>query len=391
MTMRLSIVMHTDSPKGGVSSVFLNDVARLTADGVEVLPILKDESFGDDSLHHRLECQGIRSELVYFRWWCGRPEAIRKAPWLPLRAEQINWLAERRVKTLLEEWKPTLLLVFDSVTGMGYRSAQRLGIPSVGYLQEVPTVGHGLRFYSTRQVRRTLRIPRRLVAISPYVRDGWSDLVDPARVTVVPNGVDETHVFWDERPYAPDGVVRMTLAGSVVPAKGQLLLVQAVERLLAEGRDNLDVRLYGADEKDPSPYQREVAERIASGPARGKVRLLPYETNVSRVWANTDVVVSCSDAEGFGLALAEGMASGCTAVGPRSGAVPDLLGEGRGQLYEPGDPTSLARALALAADGLGPNPQTLAYARGLTVDNHYEQLMQVLREAEDSTKEDARI
>ena len=383
--MRLAIIMHTDNPKGGVSTVFLNDVVRMHADGVEVLPIIKDEHFGDDSLHHLLERQGIRSELVDFRWWCARPEAIRKTPWLPLRAEQLNRAAERRVRALLEDWKPSLLLVFDSVTGLGYGSARRLGIPAVGYLQEVPAAGHGLRFYSTRQVRRTLRSACRLVAISPYVRDAWSDLVDASRVTVVPNGVDDTHVFWGERPYAPDGVVRMTLAGSVAPAKGQLLLVKAVERLFAEGRDNLDVRLYGADEKDPGPYQREVAERIASGPASTKVRLLPYEKNVSQVWANTDVVVSCSDAEGFGLALAEGMASGCVAVGPRSGAVPDLLGEGRGHLYEPDDSASLARALSLAADGLGPNPQALAYARGLTVDSHYEQLMQVLRDAEGLT------
>ena len=384
--MRLAIIMHTDSPRGGVSTVFLNDVARMRADGVEVLPILKDEHFGDDSLHHLLERQGIHSELIDFRWWCARPEAIRKTPWLPLRAEQLNRVAERRVRALLEAWRPTLLLVFDSVTGLGYRSAQRLGIPSVGYLQEVPAAGHGLRFYSSRQVRRTLRIPGRLVAISPYVRDAWSDLVDVSRVTVVPNGVDDAHVFWDERPYAPDGVVRMTLAGSVAPAKGQLLLVKAVERLLAEGRENLDVRLYGADERDPGPYQQEVAERIAGGPAHAKVRLMPYETNVSEVWAHTDIVVSCSDAEGFGLALAEGMASGCVAVGPRSGAVPDLLGEGRGHLYEPDDSASLANALSLAADGLGPNPKALAYARSLTVDGHYERLMQVLRDVEESTE-----
>ena len=383
--MRIVLVLHTDSPRGGGSQVFRSVIPRMLDAGCDLRVIVRDEKMGADSLHAWLSELGVPFELMDFRWWCNTPERILRRPWLGLRARQINARVDERIARLLEQWRPDALVVFDGVMGVGYDPARRLGIPSVGYLQEVPGAGHGMRFYSEREVRRKLAATARCVAISSYVRSGWTHVVEPSHVDVIPNGIAEGHVWREGRGYVHAGVVRVTLAGSVVPTKGQLLLVEAVERLLAAGETHISVRLLGARPEDPSAYEGQVRARLAEGPAGGCVELLPYDPDIARVWGATDVVVSCSEAEGFGLALAEGMASGCLAVGPDCGAVPELLADGRGLLYARGDADDLARKLARAAELVRTRPHEAvaagqAYASGLSGQAQCDALLNLLRD-----------
>ncbi len=56
--------------------------------------------------------------------------------------------------------------------------------------------------------------------------------------------------------------------------------------------------------------------------------------------------------EPFGMTLADAMAFGCPVVSTRAGGIPEIVVDGEtGLLAEPGDPTSLARAIVeLARD-----------------------------------------
>lgn len=382
--MRVVLILHTNNPGGGVSSVFRSVVPRLVASGVDAFAIVRDDWHGDGAMYDWLQELGVEGTLLEYRWWCIDPAVLKRRPWLGLRARQINARADQRIAEVLESWNADVLVVFDGVIGVGYDAARRAGVPAIGYLQEVPTVGHGMRFFSEKEVRRKLGSASGCVAISSYVRDEWARWVDPGRVTVVPNAVLPDHVWTGERTYAPDGVVRVTLAGTVVPTKGQMLLVEAIERLAEAGEEGLRVSLYGARPNDPSDYETAVRERILAGRAAGRVELLPYETNIARVWGCTDVVVSASAAEGFGLALAEGMASGCLALGPDCGAVPELLGDGRGLIYESGDARSLADALARAAEIVRSGDTDVIgagrdYARDLTPERHLDALLCAIR------------
>jgi len=80
----------------------------------------------------------------------------------------------------------------------------------------------------------------------------------------------------------------------------------------------------------------------------GKVSDDVYMDLLRRAWAL--VLPSISTQEGFGLVLLEAMAVGTLCLGSRVSSIPYILGEGeRGILFEPKNPSEIARALEQAS------------------------------------------
>jgi glycosyltransferase involved in cell wall biosynthesis len=84
------------------------------------------------------------------------------------------------------------------------------------------------------------------------------------------------------------------------------------------------------------------------------------------------VLVLASQTEGWPKAIAEAMAFGLVCVGPNRGLVPQMLGEGRGLLVEPGDVPALAARLRQAAtdasEAAGISERAAAWARRFTLE-----------------------
>lgn len=62
-------------------------------------------------------------------------------------------------------------------------------------------------------------------------------------------------------------------------------------------------------------------------------------------YEQSDILILASQSEGWPKAIAEAMAFGLVCIGSNRGLVPQMLGEGRGVLVEPGDVVDLAGAL----------------------------------------------
>ena len=99
-----------------------------------------------------------------------------------------------------------------------------------------------------------------------------------------------------------------------------------------------------------------------------------YRDDVPALLASSDVFVLASMMEGFGLSVAEAMASGLPVVASALDALKELVSEGEtGLLFPPGD----ARALADAIERLASDPERMrelgararAYARD-ELDSH---------------------
>jgi len=169
---------------------------------------------------------------------------------------------------------------------------------------------------------------------------------DPARLRVVPNGIDLAGYAAAEDPAAARAALDLPADALVLGAVGRLdrqkgldLLVEAFARLAPDRPEALLV-LAG---EGP---QRAGLEGLAR--ARGvaeRVRFLGHRADVPRVLAALDVFCMPSRWEGFGLALAEALAAGRPAVAARVDSLPDVLGDA-GVLVPPEDPAALADALA---------------------------------------------
>jgi glycosyltransferase involved in cell wall biosynthesis len=142
---------------------------------------------------------------------------------------------------------------------------------------------------------------------------------------------------------------------TVVVCHGRLVLRKRVDRilkafeLLSSEYGNLWVLLtcYG-------PLKEEVEKIVASSAARGRVRLVGFQEDSSRVLKASDIYVLSSNDEGFGIALVEALSTGLVCVATNGPGPRDIIADGEnGFLVEASDEgvlLGLRRALKLSPD-----------------------------------------
>ncbi len=244
---------------------------------------------------------------------------------------------------------------------LAWRAARRNRVPFVTTFHQRPAASNAAkRLYNSVMVRGD-----RVIAISHYVADRLLDdyRLDPARLRVIPRGVDlslfdpdkvtaERLVRLSDRWRIPDGVPVVMLPARVTGWKGHRLLVEALARL---DRGSCLCLMVGED-----GGRRSV--KAALEPLIDRLGLTPHVHFVGRcddmpaAYKLADVVVSASlDPEPFGRVMIEAQAMGRPIVATDHGGARETVLPGEtGWLVTPGDPAAMAdgirAALALDAD-----------------------------------------
>jgi glycosyltransferase involved in cell wall biosynthesis len=176
--------------------------------------------------------------------------------------------------------------------------------------------------------------------------------VDPARVTVVPSGVD-TDSFTPEGPAADrTDVPRLLVVGRLVARKGLGDVLAALTRL-----PEAELVVVGGPAAADLPTDPGAADVLARAETLGvadRVRLVGRADRgeVSGWIRSSDLVVCAPWYEPFGIVPLEAMACGVPVVGTAVGGLTDTVVDGRtGLLVPPRCPERLAAAVAeLLAD-----------------------------------------
>ncbi len=146
----------------------------------------------------------------------------------------------------------------------------------------------------------------------------------------------------------PGGPPELLCVASLVPRKGQDLLVEA----LATIRDRpWHCRLVGEHRTDPA-FTERVRGAIRRTGLGERIRLQGAcdDTALEAAYARAALFVLPSWYEGYGMVLTEAMARGLAVVSTRGGAIPHTVPAEAGLLVPPGDPGALAGALAALLD-----------------------------------------
>jgi glycosyltransferase involved in cell wall biosynthesis len=216
-----------------------------------------------------------------------------------------------------------------------------------------------------------------LVTVSQFSRHELIDLLnaDPARITVIPGGVDERF-----RPDADPGAARAALGldrpyvltvASRTARKNLDALAETARRLakegievVAAGGDRPQFRERGAGaaaarraatlRRAATATARRSAPGSSSARRRAAVRFLgPVDDDLlPGLYAGARAFVLPSLYEGFGLTALEAMAAGTPVVASDRGGLPEVVGDA-GALVDPTDPSAIADAVAAAIDADG--------------------------------------
>ena len=213
-----------------------------------------------------------------------------------------------------------------------------------------PTVRKKLtlrRWYGfLRMQGKVARQARKIVTVSESSRrDIVKDFeVDPARIQVIPLGVDEVFAP-PTTPRVPGRIVAMASADA--PMKGIATLLEAFAKL----RTEREVELLLVTRPTPGGRTERLIDELGIA---DHVRFVNgiSDTELVEVMGSAEVACVPSLYEGFSLPTAELMACETPLVVSRAGAIPEVVGPDGlcADLVTPGDVGELERAIAALLD-----------------------------------------
>jgi colanic acid/amylovoran biosynthesis glycosyltransferase len=206
-------------------------------------------------------------------------------------------------------------------------------------------------FYDVREYHLAEKIDSAsfICAIGSYCRSQLMKLSDPrhwSKLEVVPLGVDEARFRRQAARTAPEEFNILCL-GRLVPAKGQAVLLGAVDKLRKQGR-----RLRVVFAGDGPDRGRLEAQAVTAGIADSCAFLGAVNPDrVRELYETADLFVLPSFAEGIPVALMEAMAMEVPCISTMVNGIPELIESGRqGILVPPSDCEALSSAIARLMD-----------------------------------------
>jgi glycosyltransferase involved in cell wall biosynthesis len=170
------------------------------------------------------------------------------------------------------------------------------------------------------------------------------------RVHTVPNFIDERY-FAIPAPTSEHGPTRFLMAAHFSPVKGHDVLLEALVRM---GPPEALAQLLHVDLLGEGPLEPVVRQKVQELDLGRIVTFHGRQPDYAEWLGRADVVVMPSRWEGFGMALAEGMAAGLPVISCRVGGAAEVVIDGRTGILGAVDD---AAALAAAMTRLATEPQ----------------------------------
>jgi glycosyltransferase involved in cell wall biosynthesis len=193
-----------------------------------------------------------------------------------------------------------------------------------------------------------------IAAISEGVRDALARSgVAPARVRVVPSGIDFTafaspfdRVAWRAAQGVGEDEVLAIQVAALAPHKSQTDLLRAAA-LARDRAPSLRVWIAG-----DGPLRAVLEDEHRALGLGTTVRFLGFREDVIDLLRGSDFFVVSSYLEGMGTSTLDAMAAGLPVAATRVGGIPEIVADGEtGLLVPPRSPAALAEAMAkLAGD-----------------------------------------
>ena len=268
----------------------------------------------------------------------------------------------------------------------GYAAArlkEEYGIPFV-------VTGHGYDVYSLpfkddewrEKIEYVLNTADHVITVSQSNLACIRKLDVSTPVTVIPNGF-RSDLFYPRDASEcrkmlnlPQDKKIILTVGNLEPVKGQMHLVEAVQKIVRERKDILCV-IVGAG-KLRTALERQIRSlglqdyvMLAGGKPHDEIPL----------WMNAcDLFVLPSLRESFGIVQVEAMACGRPVVATRNGGSEEVvISDDYGLLVEPADPEDLAEKILVALDREWDQGAILAYAERFTWEKIAKDIIKIYR------------
>ena len=205
--------------------------------------------------------------------------------------------------------------------------------------------------FPLRGSNRHLLTGARVIAVSEAVAASvrQSGVVDPAKITVVHNGIDVDR-FTGLVPRSSECPVLVGTVGHLAPIKGPDVFIRAAA-LVSARRPDVRFVVVGEDKSPRKDHRRVLEGLIAELGMCESVAMPGWQDDIRSVLSSLTLFVSAARSEPFGLSIVEAMAAGLPVVATASEGAMEIVEDGvTGRLVPLDDPESLAEAIDALLD-----------------------------------------
>ena len=313
--------------------------------------LLMGEPGGIEVLVKEIGLQSEQENIMYFIFNGGTiadnmrnhgiPVVIANTPrfkWKKKIQEFVQYCAEEKVDVVVNH--------FNSPVACFYVYALKQKLPHIKILgywhrDERDTVkGVKGKFLYHPLIRAMQKRCDKVIAISEFVKKAGMEAYElpEEKIEVIYNAVDLNRFKPSSRIHT-GGVMKLIYVGRLIPEKGVHLLLEALSML----PENLPVQTqivgYGVELE----HLKMLAEDLG---VAEKTEFLGKRSDVPQLLEQADFFVhpaTCQ--EGFGITLIEAMACGIPCIASRGGAIPEIITDGTGFMFELGAAADLARKI----------------------------------------------
>ncbi len=321
------LVIHTAMEPGGATRVVIDDAVGLKQLGWRVGCAAQQGSWSGE-----LTDTGVRLHRLYLVNSDSYPAWLRLFIGLPLNTLLLLYFVLR--------WHYRCLYLHHRQLGVACELVAHLTGACYVFVAHVEFKGG----------RTATRLGKNILAVSEKVKEHLTNQygVKPSLIKVIPNAVKINAAALDAGSEAELRRAWGIEPGAPVVACIALLYEQKAHHVLLNAWVDVVDRFPGAVLllAGDGPLRSSLEAQVARLGIADKVRFLGMVTDVGKVYALARFVVLSSAWEGMPLTLLEACAYGLPAVATRVSGIPEVVRhEQTGLLVEPGDPTSLGRAI----------------------------------------------
>ncbi|MCB0904477.1 MAG: glycosyltransferase family 4 protein [Actinobacteria bacterium] len=276
---------------------------------------------------------------------------------LPSLLSWVGFLDDAIGRAGMQQDRVEVVHVHDWVTGRaGTATAEALEVPLVATVHATEAGRH--RGWLPDDVSRGVHLIERWLvdeadslivcsqSMATEVQHAHS--ADPARITVIPNGIDAS-VYSPHDNVAPDlleGSPRISFVGRIEWEKGVFTAVEAMPAVLAR-YPRARLRIVGTGGQSAA-----VADLVARSGLTTQVQLLGHvdEPTLRAVYTSSDLVIAPSSYEPFGIVALEAAAMGVPLVVGDTGGLAEFVTDQRGRRCRPNDAADLAAQIVTTFD-----------------------------------------
>jgi len=182
-----------------------------------------------------------------------------------------------------------------------------------------------------QQARENLPLPAQRVELLYY------------GVPAASNSENESCIQFYSEANMRANAFKVGLFGRIEPGKGQHLLFEAIEILSQKGHDVQGLLIGHVMD---NAYLDNLLATANTKNLKENIYYYGFHEQPTTIMGCFDVVLLASNAETFGLVLAEAMRAGTAVIGTNAGGVPEIIDDGEtGYLFTPGNSYELADCL----------------------------------------------